>query len=386
MTKTVHLTEKNILQIEPPVCGKVELSVAGAPGLKLIVAANGSLRWLYRYRWHTRKRAKNLGVHPGMSVQEAKKEGTRLKSLINQGTNPEAEKDAGRPNPTVAEFVQEHYLHHIQQVQKRPADTIEKLNLRVLPYLGNIPIRAFTRADFEHFRAKAFEGVKRSTINRYHAVVLRVLNYALELGIIDLNPLSGVKKHKESPAQEVFLTEDGAQKLIAELDKARNRAAAGALKLLLLSGMRKGEVLGMTWDCVDLEGGIVYLPDPKSGTPQRVILGDDAGQVLRGMKAHRARKNAYVFPSGRVPGSPVTELRKCFEAALKRAKLPRMRIHDLRHTYASHVIQRGHSLYAAQHLLRHSSPMMTQRYAHFDSETLRRAANDVGQSMSAKRD
>jgi integrase len=153
------------------------------------------------------------------------------------------------------------------------------------------------------------------------------------------------------------------------------------LRFLLVTGVRCGEALSLEWANVDIERGVAFLPKTKSGRSRQVILNDLASDVLRGMEERRFGDHPFVFPGSR-PGTHMAEPRRVFARVKAMAKIDEsLRLHDLRHTYASIAVQNGASLYEVQKLLGHSSSIITQRYSHLTTDGLRTVTNSVADQI-----
>ena len=189
------------------------------------------------------------------------------------------------------------------------------------------------------------------------------------------NPATGIRMHTENNQSQRFLSIDEAKRLWKVLSTEQNQIAASAIKLMLLTGVRREEALQARWEDIDHERLLWSLPMTKSGRQRFVMLSETALSVLNELP-NKGGAN-YLFP-GSKPGKPLSNARKCFQRALKAAGLAHLRIHDLRHTFASLAINNGATLYEVQHLLGHASNTTTQRYAHLASDNLRKASARVG--------
>jgi integrase len=172
-------------------------------------------------------------------------------------------------------------------------------------------------------------------------------------------------------------------KHLAKSDKRFTRIApftAAAIRLLLFTGCRLREILHLRWEHVDLERGLIFMPDSKSGR-KTVILNAPALAVLAGLE----RVGPYVVP-GDDPQKPRADLKRPWEAVAKRAGLGGVRLHDLRHTYASFGAGGGFGLPIIGKLLGHTQASTTQRYAHLDADPLRRASDAIGGWIAAALD
>jgi len=200
------------------------------------------------------------------------------------------------------------------------------------------------------------------------------------------NPAKGLKL----PAQrslERFLSREEAARLLATLDAMEaestvSSAHADIVRLLLLTGARKGEIVGLRWSEVDLERRRLVLPPErtkaggKTGV-RRIPLSRGAADILR----KRSNEFDFVFPSVRNPKAHTTEMQSSWEAIRKRAELPDVRLHDLRHTFASFAVADGESLFLIGKVLGHASMAMTERYAHLADDPLQALAERNAQRI-----
>ena len=171
-----------------------------------------------------------------------------------------------------------------------------------------------------------------------------------------------------------FLTPEETQRLIAAIEQDENQTAAQAIMLLLLTGGRRNEITQAKWDYVNWERRTLLVPLSKSGKPRAIALNGQALALLRAIPRHDG--NPYIFPSP-VNGKPSASLFFPWDRIRKRAGLADVRLHDLRHSYASFLVNQGISLYVVQGLLGHAHSRTTQRYAHLAHETLLDAAERV---------
>jgi integrase len=221
--------------------------------------------------------------------------------------------------------------------------------------------------------------------NRALGVLSKMLNLAEEWGLRPdgSNPCRHVKKYREEK-RERYLTNEELRRLGTALaDANRNKIetpfALGAVGLLILTGARLTEVLTLRWDYVDLENAVLRLPDSKTG-PKLIYLNDAAIKLLGTMP--KAAGNPFVIAGGK-PGARLVNLQKPWRRIGASAKLDGVRIHDLRHTYASFGAGAGMSLPVIGKLLGHSQPATTARYAHLAADPMRAASNVVGAEIAA---
>jgi integrase len=189
------------------------------------------------------------------------------------------------------------------------------------------------------------------------------------------NPTAGIALAPDV-MRERFLSFEEMQRLIVSIEQDENRVAAQAIMLLLLTGARRNEITQARWDYVDWEKRKLLVPLSKSGKPRTIALNNAALQLLSRMRAEI--HGCYIVPSG-VTGAPPPSLFFPWNRIRERAGLPDLRLHDLRHSFASYLVNRGISLYVVQELLGHGHARYTQRYAHLLPDTLHEAAESVGE-------
>lgn len=211
-------------------------------------------------------------------------------------------------------------------------------------------------------------------------------SWAVNQEILEDNPVSKVKKF--APAKrERFLAAPETTRLLEVINTMEaERALAGiyadSIRLLMLTGARRREIAHLAWSEVDLDRGHIKLPRSRSKTGEKTIpLGSHAAAIL----AARLRKGRYVFPSARYPDRPAQELQKAWQKVRAKADLPDVRLHDLRHSYASFAIADGASLYLIGKALGHSQISTTQRYAHLGDDPVKQLAERVGAKIMGGR-
>lgn len=215
--------------------------------------------------------------------------------------------------------------------------------------------------------------------NRVRALLHKMFNLAIQWQWIMLNPASGVKKYQEYK-RDRWLNDEELQRLHDALDCYYNQSVANAIRLLVLTGARKNEVLRATWDQFDLEKSVWIKPahSTKQKKMEYLPLSTQVVSLLKKM-TEKAATN-YLFP-GKNPEKPIQDIKKAWHTISKNANLEKVRIHDLRHTHASHLVSSGLSLSIVGKLLGHTQASTTQRYAHLADEPLRNAAEFFGNKV-----
>ena len=335
-----------------------------------------------RYVAQTFRRGKTIrvqiGRHGALSFDEAKARARKIIADIDEGRNPNKEKESERLSPTVAElaerFLQEYVPDHCKprtRVEYRHA--VERY---ILPALGSIKVTALGRDDVAALHHEMRE--KPYQANRTLGVVSKMMNQAEGWGLRPdrSNPCYHVRKYKEKK-RERFLTADELARLGKALDEEESLASSAvtAFRLLLYTGARLSEIQTLKWE--HIRGHRIRLPDSKTGA-KTIPLNEPALEVLAQTK--RVEGNSYVI-TGTAEGAHLTDLQKPWRRVRKAAGLEDVRIHDLRHTFASEAVMGGESLPMVGRILGHTQAQTTARYAHLADDPLQRASERIASSL-----
>lgn len=273
-------------------------------------------------------------------------------------------------------FVAAVYLPHVR-LRKRSWRVDERIaRQRLSPAFGARRLDGIRRDEVEDWlRDLAEEGLCPATCNRILAVFKSVCSLAMLHGVLPAgqSPCADVPPFRIHLQRERYLAPDEAQRLMRELERSA-RPEAAAIRLLLLTGARKSEILKARWENVRLDLRLLTVPLSKSGKPRHLPLSDAAVAVIRDLP--RGPGCPWLFP-GHAPGKPLSDVYLFWDGLRRGLGLADVRIHDLRHTFASFLVNAGHSLYEVQKLLGHSDPRTTMRYAHLGQASLLAAAQSV---------
>jgi integrase len=309
-----------------------------------------------------------------LSFAEAKREAIRVRSRVVVGKNPAEERKVDRTVPTLAQL-SDRYLEHARSY-KRSADIDERyLRLHLLPKFGKRRINQLDRTEvLEWLNAKVREGYAQATVNRWQVILSHMLRMAKVWGVAgsEVNPLEGVKQKDPCNKVERFLTADETRRLRKAVEDSPNPMLAPIVALLLMTGCRKRELLDAKWDEFCLDQRLWRIPTSKTGKPRHVPIIDDMMAVLETLP--RIDGCPYVVPNPKT-GRPFRSIYNSWNTARIAAGVPDCRVHDLRHSMASHAASSGQSLYVIGQILGHAQPKTTMRYAHLSNEALHRAAN-----------
>ena len=302
---------------------------------------------------------------------------------MSRDIDPATEREQKRQDIDLETFCKEFYIPHAMSHKKTWKNDQYMLNHRIIPTLGKLRLSTITVRDITTFHTKEKERNTATTANHYLLLLKRLFNLAIKWGLMEASPASGLEKFKEPPHRERYLSKEELPRFLKALEEMEDRLSMAAIKLLLFTGCRKNEILSLTWNQVKLDEGRIYLPITKNGQSRSVVLNAKARAVLESLAVDRndndrKASSPYLFPSreGAKRGY-LNDLRKPFLSVCVAAKIDNLRIHDLRHSFASFAVMAGSSLYDVQKLLGHTDAKMTQRYAHLSDESLQKASETV---------
>lgn len=378
----IKLSKRSVDLAAPHSGGRTMIFDTEIPGFALRITENGVKTFVLRYSRGGRSRWFTIGRTNAMTPEQARREAIRLRGIVASGTDPAAERAQARAIPTFREFA-ERYLAEHSALKKKPRSYREdqlKVARYILPRLGNFRLSEIATADVQRLHNQLRH--IPTTANRVLAIVMTMMNFAERWGYLPSgsNPTRYVEKFPEA-RRERLLSPDELGRLGDALREAAregaNPSAIACIQLLVLTGCRLGEILNLRWEHVDVTAGCLRLPDSKTGA-KVVPLGAPAVDLLRTMP--RLAGNPFVCP-GVNRGSAFVGIGKPWRDIRSRAGLADLRIHDLRHAFASTGLQVGESLAVIGRLLGHSTPTMTARYAHLAPDPARAAADRISRAQ-----
>lgn len=361
-------------------------------GFGVRVTPAGAKSFVFQWQVGRRSRRLTIGkVGAPWTPDSARKEALRLKAEVATGSDPADERATKRQAATVAELIDRFLGEHVgPKLKPRTADEYRRLlEKHVKPKLGTKPVAEVTRADI----ARLHHGLRARPYiaNRVLAVLGKAFTLAERWGLRpegSSNPARGVDRYRER-ARERFLSTAELARLGDVLRRADTAAGAlelkvspfgvAALRLLLLTGCRRDEVLGLRWRDVDFERGLLLFPDSKTGA-KTVPLSAPAAELLADLP--RLEGSPWVLP-GRDPAKRFVGLRNQWLRVREAAGLEDVRLHDLRHSFASVAAGGGESLPLIGALLGHTQAQTTKRYAHLADDPRRGAAERTAGTIAS---
>ena len=408
-----RLTDKAVRTMAPPSAGNRIAYDDEVKGFGVRITSAGARAFILNYRAVGRERRITIGSFPDWSVPAAREHAKRLKREVDQGGDPMGDRHADRAAPTVNALADRFEAEHLA---KRRASTVTDyqsiLRLYIRPQLGMMRVVEVRHSDVEKLH-RLIAKTAPYRANRAVAVLSKMLSLAVKWEMRSDNPARGIERAPEE-RRERFLSPAEIGRLADALTAHAEKASVNAIRLLMLTGARRGETLAAKWTEFDLQAGVWVKPSAHTKTKKshRVPLSAPALLLLSEMQKAAKPDAVFLFPGRagtptRAP-QPVTDIKRVWAAVCRKAGLAvqeeratragdvvkdakgkpvlvwqsTVRIHDLRHTYASILASSGLSLPIIGALLGHTQAATTQRYAHLMDDPLRAATERVGAVVS----
>ena len=382
----VKLTQHYIDNPPPVPAGKIkaEHCDTALPGLLWEQRAVNQEWGSYRLRYKSSAGKTSyapIGRSCDITLADARQKAKQLKAEIQLGADPQAEVREKRKSLTWDAFFNDYYLPHAKQHKRSWANDEEMHRLRVSDRFGSFQINKLNRREVQQWLNELREsGLAPATCDHYAKLLRQALNHAVTWELLEKNPVAGIKLFGGDNKIENVMTSEQLQQLIATLDKPtdRRKTASQVVKFLLFTGARVNEALNARWSDIDHANRTwtVQASNSKSKQRRSIPLNDAAMAVLD--KLRTKGKSDWLFVSRQGDGNQrMTTINKVWQDIRKDAGLPWLRLHDLRHNYASMLVNSGRTLYEVQQILGHSDSKVTERYAHLSTKTLQDAANSA---------
>ena len=373
--------------------GRRKLSVSDADQRGLVFDLHPSGGYFqFRYSVDGRQRSISLGRLGPLTVKDARTKAAQLAREVALGHDPQEAKRERRETPVYGDFIRDQYLPHAKAYKRSHATDECTLRLHILPVFGSRRMSAIRKADMTEFiQKKLGEGYAPGTVNRFLNLMRYTFNLAVDWGVtgIQINPLKGIRQLQENNKIERYLTDEEAVRLRQSLMESESVMLPVIVAMLLVTGARKREVLDARWDQIDLRNRIWRIPLSKSGKARHVPITGSVVRVLALAKEalseqwtpQRAAASEWIFPNPDT-GKPYVSIFYAWNSARTKAGIKDVRIHDLRHTFASTLVNQGVPIYEVQKILGHQNIRTTERYAHLAPKRLEASAAVAGERFS----
>lgn len=352
-------------------------------GLYILVSAKspGQGTHYLRYKDNTGKTChQKIGRTTDITLADARKQARTLKAEINLGANPRADQKAKRAIPTLTEFFNDTYLPYAK-VHKRSWKRDTQLFARIQDKFGRLRLDQIQKQQVAVFHAGLIdEGLSAASADHHPKLLRRMLSMAIEYDLIEKNPLAKFALFNHDNKVEHYLTDEQLCNLMDVLRTDDNRAVCNIAILLLGTGCRLNEILTAKKSDIDVENRVLKIAaiNAKGKRVRSVPLNDASLDIILKQfddtKGYVAIGEDFLFINHKT-GKPYQTIMKVWSRLRNKAGLPHLRIHDLRHSFASFLVNSGRTLYEVQQILGHSQSIVTERYAHLSTKTLQNASD-----------
>ena len=362
----------------PPGKTRIEFCDSEVPGLYIAVrdSSPGQGSWNLRWKDHNNKTCHTkLGRTIDIDLADARKAAKQLRAEIALGANPQAEARANKAVVTVKVFFEEFYLPFAKPRKRSYRRDEEMYRLRIKETFGNQKLNEVTRKSVQLFHNRLLaDGLKPASADHYLKLMRRAFNLAVEWEMLESSPLTRLQLFNPDNRMENYLSPEQLNKLVTVLRTAPPRTVCNVALFLLATGARLNEALRARWDQIDKETRVWRIPasNSKSKRIRSVPLNDAALEVLGQLGTEGEYDNLFINTKRK---TPLVSVHKVWGRLRAQAGMEWLRIHDLRHSYASFLVNSGRTLYEVQQILGHSDAKVSARYSHLSLSTLQDAAN-----------
>lgn len=366
---------------------RIEFCDWAVPGFFIEVRATSPNQGTYFFRYKNAAgitTTKKIGRTTDVSLVDAAKEALELRGNVFAGCDPRAEEKARRAIPTVTEFFDDTYLPYAK-VHKRSWKRDVQLFARIKAAFGNLRLDQVQKQKVAVFHAALMEseGLSAASADHHPKLLRRMFSMAIEYEIIERNPLSKFSLFNHDNKVENYLDDEQLGKLMDVLRTDANRPACNIAILLLCTGCRLNEILSAKKSDISIESRTLKIAaiNAKGKRVRSVPLNDAAIDIIL-KQLDDTKGYEYLFINHQT-GLPYTTVMKVWTRLREKAGLPHLRLHDLRHSFASFLVNSGRTLYEVQQILGHSQSIVTERYAHLSTKTLQAASNSASVMIKA---
>lgn len=376
------LTKRFVESIEPQPGKNVQHWDSELKGFGILVLPSGRRTYFVQYMNANRvKKHLKIGVHGQINAEDARNLAKQHLGEITKGKDPAAQKKENKASPLMKDLARDYLVRHAESKKQPKSRSEDKRMIEkfILPALGNQRVQDVSRRDIESLHLQ----LEKTSVqaNRVLSVLSKMFTLAIKWGWRVDHPVIGIQRYHEEK-RDVWLKDQELSRFWEAVERYPNRLQAIALKILIYTGARKNELLKATWDQFELEKRVWTKP-PRSMKDKKlhhIPLSEQAIGALKTLQALNKDNSPYLFP-GKKGDKPLEDIKSFWNKIRKEANIEEVHIHDLRHTYASHLVSSGLSLSIVGKLLGHTQASTTQRYAHLADEPLREATALFGAKM-----
>lgn len=349
----------------------------------LVLEVRKSKRKSYFFRYQDDRgvtRQPKLADADTISLKQARFLCARYRNKLAMGEDPWTIKAEMKQVPKLSEFIEQSFLPYIKTYKRSWKTDQSLLKNHIAPNFGRLYMDQLCKQQIVDFITKHLQTHKPGSVNRVIILLRYIYNCAIrwEIPRVTKNPTRDIPLLEENNNRERFLTREETARLLGAIQKSPNRMLKYIIPMLILTGARKNEVIHARWDDFNLEQKIWRIPMSKSGKPRYVPVSEGVEKLLATVP--RFPSCDLVFPNPNTL-KPYVSFYYAWNTARCSAGLAEVRVHDLRHSFASFLVNAGRSLYEVQKILGHTQIKTTQRYAHLSQESLIAAANIVSLSV-----
>jgi integrase len=406
MAQKQELTDALVARLPTPMRGNeitYDAHKKAPRGFGVRVTAGGSRSFVLNYRCQSDglERRMTIGTFPAYSVAAARLDAAAERRKVDSGRDPLGEREAIRKAETVAELCDRFEEEHIESKRQSTQRDYKAAVAIVRAELGSLKVAEVSFSNIDKLHRRITKGQHRGgkrpapyVANRVIAVLSKMFSLAIKWGIRSDNPARGIERNPEDK-RERHLSDDELARLMEALAQHDDQQAVNIIRLLLLTGARSGEVKAARWEQFDLTKGTWTRPaaTTKTNKLHHVPLSAPARQLLAQIRkeAEAAAKKSgkeispYVFPASKSKKRSTdfrAEIKDSWATLCKEAQIIGLRIHDLRHSFASMLVNAGLSLPTIGALLGHTQVQTTNRYSHLITDVLQKATDRVGAKIA----
>ena len=382
----VQLTQPFINTAECP-AGKTKIDYfdSKTTGLVFTVLASGKKTFYIRFLDdHKKTVQKKIGDAFYIKLTDIREIAIKHFGQIAMGKNPFVESEELRKVPKFHKFIEEQYIPYVKTYKRSWEDDVSLIKNHVLRYFGSKYMNDITKNDLRHFITNHSKTHAPGSVNRVLILVRYMFNLAIkwEVPCITKNPTQEIALLVENNKKERYLTVQETERLVDAIQESPSPMLKFIVSMLILTGARKAEVLHAKWSEFNFEQRVWRIGMSKSGKARYVPISDGLIKLLEMVPRQSGTDYLFVNPK---TGKRIVNFFAAWDTARNRAGLADVRVHDLRHSFASFLVNSGRSLYEVQRILGHTQIQTTQRYAHLSQESLLSASNEVGKIVPSLR-